>query len=66
MEGGEGKFRINRKSGQVTLKRKLEREDQNKEYVLIIEAQDSGKKTMQFLHFSFWTRILLGLVWIVG
>ncbi len=48
IEGGEGKFRISRKSGQVVLKKQLSREDQNKEFVLLIQAQDAGLSRTQF------------------
>lgn len=50
MDGGEGKFRVNRKSGLVVLRTELGREDQNKEYVLIIRAQDSGLTSIPWVY----------------
>ena len=40
--GDDGKFRVNRRTGEIIVKRPLEFEDQNKEYTLIIEAVDKG------------------------
>ena len=49
LSGDEGKFKIEEGSGEISVRRPLESTDQNREYMLIVEASDSGRITRNFL-----------------
>ena len=46
VKGDGDKFLVRGKTGEITLKRRLQSEDENNKFELVIEAKDKGRRFM--------------------